>query len=670
MIHNASFRRKIVYVVLMVVLLVPLYLISRPSTRNNEGQMSAGGTLAQMRTKYGLSQAELGEIDPTSETMKLATLGMRGIAANLLWDRANKFKREQDWDNLSATLNQIVKLQPNFISVWQFQAWNLAYNVSIEFDDYRSRYHWVKKGIDFLSEGITFNDEEPVLYWELGWTFGHKIGKADEYVQFRRLFRNDEDFHNRLSEDIDIYRETTHDNKPDSWLTGREWFVLGQGLVDSGIPISGSLIDDTGRIKRGKNPVIFHSHPPKWRMNYANAIEEEGILGPVAQSAWTTAGEEWKGKYGNRELVTSDGSIIRLSGMEALEKDQADLAKKLNDLVGGLRTQIVEEKEATLSAEEREALEIDPQDRNQDHHQLVASANKKLEVSYEEVADRAPIESRHEARRLAKDLLRHEELIQATQRYRNQVAFEYWAARCEIEQSDMAIDARKSVYNADKLYDSGNFLKMKEEYEKAWKLWAILYKRYPSLLESPDSEDLYDAIQRYRWVITQMEEDWPPRGFPLGDVVRYYDETYAPHPDDLRAETAEEEAAETDSDVTDAGNKDSTDVEANEQPTIEKDNEQSAEPADENKPVGDADDNSSNDDSSRSDTPSKDSAEAASSDSDEQKVESEPAADNSAPPASDESASSDASDSAVETEAPESAETEEEDSFESSIPDE
>ncbi|MDZ7616547.1 MAG: IRE (iron responsive element), partial [Patescibacteria group bacterium] len=129
--RDRSFYRKISYLVAMAVLLAVMFFFSRPTTQDARGAKgSEGGLLARMRTEHGLSQAQLGEIDPTSESIRLATLGMRGIAANLLWSRANDYKMKKDWTNLSATLNQLVKLQPNFISVWRFQAWNLSYNVS------------------------------------------------------------------------------------------------------------------------------------------------------------------------------------------------------------------------------------------------------------------------------------------------------------------------------------------------------------------------------------------------------------------------------------------------------------------------------------------------------------------------------------------------------------
>ena len=114
-----------------------------------EAKADVGGKLAQLRAQHNLAQAELGEIDPASETIKLATLGMRNIASLLLWEQANYYKKVEDWTSLAATADQITRLQPNFIAVWRFQSWNIAYNVSVEFDDYRSYV----PGDDLLVEG-------------------------------------------------------------------------------------------------------------------------------------------------------------------------------------------------------------------------------------------------------------------------------------------------------------------------------------------------------------------------------------------------------------------------------------------------------------------------------------------------------------------------------------
>ena len=90
---NTSFQRKVLYIALIAILLVPTSLISRPSTpaRQNAPE-DPGGWLAQKRDDYNLAQVQLGKIDPASETMKLALLGMRGVAANILWKKANDYK--------------------------------------------------------------------------------------------------------------------------------------------------------------------------------------------------------------------------------------------------------------------------------------------------------------------------------------------------------------------------------------------------------------------------------------------------------------------------------------------------------------------------------------------------------------------------------------------------
>ena len=132
--------------------------------------------------------------------MKLATLGMRGVAATILWSKANDYKKKENWEGLVAVVNQMAKLQPNFLSVWEFQSHNLTYNTSVEMDDYRFRYLWVKKGIEFLIQGTHYNRREPKLFWTVGWYTGQKINRADESKQFRRLFKNDQDFHKVHSE--------------------------------------------------------------------------------------------------------------------------------------------------------------------------------------------------------------------------------------------------------------------------------------------------------------------------------------------------------------------------------------------------------------------------------------------------------------------------------------
>ena len=100
--RKLAFRRKIAYLIAIGLLLPVLYWLGHPEAASTEdAQGSPGGKLAQIRTEQKLSSAQLGQIDPTSETIKLATFGLRPIAANILWAKAINYKMKKDWTNLA-----------------------------------------------------------------------------------------------------------------------------------------------------------------------------------------------------------------------------------------------------------------------------------------------------------------------------------------------------------------------------------------------------------------------------------------------------------------------------------------------------------------------------------------------------------------------------------------
>ena len=57
--QRGSFYRKIAYLIVIAVLLLPISRLGAPSTLQDEG-----GTLAQLREEYDLGQADLGENRP------------------------------------------------------------------------------------------------------------------------------------------------------------------------------------------------------------------------------------------------------------------------------------------------------------------------------------------------------------------------------------------------------------------------------------------------------------------------------------------------------------------------------------------------------------------------------------------------------------------------------
>ncbi len=509
MTHQASFWWKVAYGGMIAALLIPLSWLSRPQTPDDPG-----GKLSQLRDEYQLSPARLGEIDPASVSMNLATLGMRGVAANLLWQKAIHYKKTEDYDNLKATLNQIARLQPNFLSVWEFQAWELSYNISVEFDNYKHRYLWVKKGVDYLMDGIRFNRDSPRLLWNLGWFFGHKLGRADEFVQFRRLYRDDEDFHNTLTM-IDVDKTRGPDHRPDNWLTAFEWYNLAQ-----------SVVDEKQKVIEKQSPLIFHSHPPMALINFSDAIEKEGQLDEQGQDAWRRAAVAWQ-EYGNRLIPTSIGQHIRLNDEERLTEENQRLRGQLNQLAPEGLDRALAEKRSQLTDHQRAVWDLDDADRTDEQRAEADGIAQLMEVSLEDRARFAPVESRREAMQIARKLTENESLERYTNSYRDIVNFKYWRTRCAAEQEDDMIRARRLGFEAGQHYSGARLEEARETYEACWKVWRTIFDRYPLLLTSPEAEDLLDEVKRYRDLLGQLDvAGFPAPDFPLLPLMELHDAEY------------------------------------------------------------------------------------------------------------------------------------------------
>jgi hypothetical protein len=444
---------------------------------------------------------------------------MRGVAANILWTKANYYKKTEDWEKLVASVNQMAKLQPNFVSVWEFQSHNLSYNISVEHDDYRFRYLWVKKGIEFLLKGTRYNRKEPKLTWTVGWYTGQKFGRADEHKQFRVLFPDDQDFHTTLNAHVDMdYARGGRANKPDNWLTSRLWYNAAYTIVETGdAPI------------RGKAPHIFYTDGPKALMNYASAIESEGVLGDIAEYAWKQAGDAWN-SYGQRVVPHSTGIRFRLGDLDTARVDAGLLAKQLDDLVPGLREQILQEKKDALTPEELATLDKSyaeltrPADQRNRMH-----AEQKTQVTHADVAERAPSNVKAAAFRLAKATVEKEEEARKIAQYRSNVNYEYWQARCLIEQLPETVAAREDVFRAKEEMRKANLGAARKLFEAAWQKWAGIFEEHSVLANRLTEDDLVEDIQEYVRLLGQLDEEIPD-DFVLKDLLDKFVEAPIPVP--------------------------------------------------------------------------------------------------------------------------------------------
>ncbi len=431
--ERRSFYRKVAYGLAIAVLLFPLALLSSPASVNDEG-----GKLARLRSdpEHPLSQASLGQIDPASETMKLATLGLRGVAVNLLWEKANYYKKTEDWTNLTATLEQLAKLQPNFITFWKFQAWNLTYNVSVEFDDYRDRYSFVRRGIQFLKEGEQYNRDNPNLLWDLGWFIGQKIGRADEHVQYRRLFVKDDDFH-----PADLPPD-----ERDNWLVGKTYYEQG---IDA--------VDNRGKSMGRKSPRIFYSSPAMSQMNYSEAIEEDGFF-DKARRGWIKAQEEWEA-FGRLPIEHSTGVVLHLGDEEKLTEEVNKLRGELDALAPGLRDKILAEKKAALTPEELAAVDLPYEKRTPAQMELAYKVQPALEITDRQLAERIGTDDpakKRQALQIVGELERENQRLRYTINYKADSNYDYWYTRAKLEQTPDALAAREAMFKASRAFRQGD----------------------------------------------------------------------------------------------------------------------------------------------------------------------------------------------------------------------
>jgi hypothetical protein len=135
--------------------------------------------LIEKRQQENLQQVAPEDTTPLVALTTVAFGGFRGLVADALWIRAAKMQEEGQVFELVQLAQWITQLEPRVPEVWSFQAWNLAYNISVLFPDFEDRWRWVSHGVDLLKqEGLTHNPASASLHWDIGWMYQHKIGMS------------------------------------------------------------------------------------------------------------------------------------------------------------------------------------------------------------------------------------------------------------------------------------------------------------------------------------------------------------------------------------------------------------------------------------------------------------------------------------------------------------
>src|SRR5262249_28648188 len=135
------------------------------------GLIAGSGTrlapIDAMRSDYKLASVPVDRASAPKYTLPLMMAGLRALAIDVAWLRAVKLKEDGRYFDAYQLSRWICTLEPRFASVWAFNAWNMAYNISVTHKSYEERWRWVQNGYTLLrDEGIPNNPTNTQLYRE------------------------------------------------------------------------------------------------------------------------------------------------------------------------------------------------------------------------------------------------------------------------------------------------------------------------------------------------------------------------------------------------------------------------------------------------------------------------------------------------------------------------
>ncbi|HTA95531.1 MAG TPA: hypothetical protein VK769_05345 [Verrucomicrobiae bacterium] len=153
-----------------------IFLLLAAALLASSGQLEK--SLNRDRKQLGLTISEpLENAPPMLAFTTVALGGFRGLISNFLWIRSNDLQQDDKFFEASQLADWITDLEPHFAQVWVFQAWNMAYNISVKFKDFPDRWRWVERGVELLRDnGLRYNPDNTLIYQQLAWLFQHKMG--------------------------------------------------------------------------------------------------------------------------------------------------------------------------------------------------------------------------------------------------------------------------------------------------------------------------------------------------------------------------------------------------------------------------------------------------------------------------------------------------------------
>jgi len=122
----------------------------------------------------------------------------RAVAIDMLWINYGEICEEKRYFEAKEILELISHLQPNNEIVWDYLAWDAAYNLPNAVKEPDEKWRWIRYGISKLEEGSHQIRNSPYLCYQIGYVLLQKATFAKGFLQY--------DFINNFERDIELQK--------------------------------------------------------------------------------------------------------------------------------------------------------------------------------------------------------------------------------------------------------------------------------------------------------------------------------------------------------------------------------------------------------------------------------------------------------------------------------
>ena len=136
-----------------------------------------------------LREQDRGEVQLTESAFSVLLTGSRGFLTCYLWMKANEYQEKNYLSELELCVQALTKLQAHFIRPWEFQSWNLSYNVAAQCDRVPDKYYFIYRGIESWPRASGGTGTIPICVTSSALTYRWRICESDDRNLFRSLFQ-------------------------------------------------------------------------------------------------------------------------------------------------------------------------------------------------------------------------------------------------------------------------------------------------------------------------------------------------------------------------------------------------------------------------------------------------------------------------------------------------